>query len=217
MVILRPLYIAALHEGEQSGSRDVVTGMAIMFSLLAVAIVGSTILEEYTQQTWDRLRSSAANPVEILFGKAVPMGCFLIVQQFVVIVGGSLLFGIAVGNWGVLVVAILAWTLAVLSLGLALGTVVRSYAQLFAAQDIGGFLLTTVGGALVPLSLFPGWVQSIAPLSPGYWGVTAMRAAMRGDTGTSLRAAVVLLCVTIVFAALSYVRTRSSWKNPIRL
>jgi ABC-2 type transport system permease protein len=217
MIVLRPLYIAALRQGGQSGSRQVITGMAIMFSLLAVALVGSSILEEHTQHTWDRLRATSARPTEILLSKAIPAGSFFVIQQLLVVVGGCLVFGVGLEHWGLLFCALLAWVLTVLCMGLALGTMVRSFGQLFAVQDIGGFLLTTLGGALVPIAILPSWVQMIAPISPGYWGVMALQSALTGDENATFLSVAVLAGIAGAFGALTYIRTWRSWKNPLRL
>lgn len=32
-----------------------------------------------------------------------------------------------------------------------------------------------LGGALAPVSSFPGWVQSVAPFTPAYWVLDALR------------------------------------------
>jgi ABC-2 type transport system permease protein len=184
MVILRPLYTAALPHG---GTAQAVTGMSVMFSLLALGLVGSGILNERIWHTWDRLRSSATTPVEILVAKSVPSLGFLAAQQLVVFTVGALTLGLPVTHPGLLLLATGTWVVMLLGLGMALGTLSRSHAELAAAQEVGGLVLTSLGGALVPLAVLPGWVHHMAPLTPGYWGVQAMTAALSGDASGSWR------------------------------
>ena len=60
ILLLRPLYLSALaRRGVQAGTVQVVTGMLVMFSLLALSVVGTAILTERTWGTWDRLRATS--------------------------------------------------------------------------------------------------------------------------------------------------------------
>ena len=73
IVLLRPLYLSALaRRGVQAGTVQVVTGMLVMFSLLALSVVGTAILTERTWRTWDRLRATPARSGELLATKALP-------------------------------------------------------------------------------------------------------------------------------------------------
>jgi len=67
--------------------------------------------------------------------------------------------------------------------------------------------MSSLGGALVPLAALPSWLRGIAPASPGYWGVAALQAALRGDTGRTLEAAAVLAAFAAAAALLAAVRS----------
>jgi ABC-2 type transport system permease protein len=189
--IVRPLDVEA--QGASLGTAQAVTGSVVMFSLLAVGIVGSMIMTERVWGTWDRVRATAVHPVELLIGKAIPGMGVLLIQQIVIFGFGILVQGMTVANIGLLVVAVLAWTLALLGFGAAVGVLARTLSEMSAAFDIGGILLSGVGGAVVPLSTMPEWIRVIAPVSPGYWGLAAMRGALEGHTSGSLTASLVLL------------------------
>jgi ABC-2 type transport system permease protein len=93
-MLMRPLYMAALARyGRQAGTSQVVTGMLVLFSLLALSVVGGAIMSERAWRTWDRLRASPARAGELLFGKAVPALAMLAAQQAVVISFGVVVFG----------------------------------------------------------------------------------------------------------------------------
>jgi ABC-2 type transport system permease protein len=68
----------------------------------------------------------------------------------------------------------------------------RSLSELSAAYDIGAMIGSSLGGALVPLTAMPHWVRVIAPASPGYWAVTALRAALHDNVSRTLLACAVL-------------------------
>ncbi|MEE4543817.1 ABC transporter permease [Streptomyces sp. V4-01] len=208
LLALRPLYEAARGP---SGTADAVVGSLVTFSLLALSIVGSSILSERAWRTWDRLRCTPARPAELLLGKAVPVLGVLALQQTVVLVFGALVFGMPVAAPGLLVLACTAWGLALLGIGTAAGLVVRSYGQLSAVFDIGALVLTTLGGALVPLSTLPGWVRAVSPASPGYWAADGLRHAAEGDTGRTLVCASVLLGVAAATGAVAAWRVSRGW------
>ncbi|MFC1429979.1 ABC transporter permease [Streptacidiphilus sp. N1-3] len=191
VTLLRPLYTAA--EGTAAGTVQAVTGTLITFSLLALSIVGGSILTERLWHTWDRLRATTAHPLEILAGKAVPVLAALLAQQAVVLGFGAIALGLRLDHLPLLGAALLCWTLTLLGLGSALGVLARTHGELSAGYDIGGMLLSSLGGAFVPLSALPHWVRTIAPASPGYWGAGALRAALAGEAPRVLECCAVLL------------------------
>lgn len=193
ITLMRPLYVAALaRDGVQVGTVQVVTGMMVMFSLLALSVVGTGILTERSWRTWDRLRATRARATELLAAKAIPAFVMLVVLQTEVIVFGVVVFGLRVGDPALLALAVTSWALALLGIGTALGAVLRSQSELNVAYDIGGILFSALGGALIPQAELPGWSRAIAPVSPGYWAIAALRSALRGQTVATFRDAAVL-------------------------
>jgi ABC-2 type transport system permease protein len=213
MLLLRPLYIAATAHDTRDGTTQAVTGMSVMFSLLALSLVGSGILRERAWNTWDRLRAGGAGPLEMLVGKAVPALTFLVAQQVVVISVGVLGLGLHVGNPGLLATTVLGWVMTLLCLGMALGTCARNLGELAAIQDVGGLALTGLGGAIVPLAVLPAWVHEVAEFSPGYWGVQSMRWALDGNAGGVFFAEFVLACFAGAATAAAALRIRRGWQR----
>jgi len=212
VLVFQPLYRAAMAaQGRAAGTEQAVTGVLMLFSLLAISIAGTAILAERSWHTWDRLRSTQLRPLELLVGKALPVFAVLLLQQVVVLGFGVVVLGLPVPNAGLLAVAVVSWALALLCIGAALGTVLRSQAEFSAAQDIGGFLFSSLGGALVPLASMPGWARDIAPASPAYWGMSALRGALADQPGVLLRAAGVLLGIAVVAATVAALRIRHGW------
>jgi len=212
ITLMHPLYAAALAaEGAQAGTVQVVTGMLVMFSLLALSVVGTGIMTERSWRTWDRLRSTPTPAAELLSAKAVPAFALLVVLQAEVIAFGVAVFGLRVPDPALLAVAVASWALALLGIGMALGAVLRSQSELHVAYDIGGILFSALGGALIPSGELPGWARAIAPVSPGYWAMGALRSALRGQATATLRDAAVLAGVAVAACALTAWRmSRSS-------
>jgi ABC-2 type transport system permease protein len=199
ITLMRPLYLAALaRDGAQAGTIQVVTGMLVMFSLLALSVVGTGILTERSWRTWDRLRVTPARAGELLAAKALPAFALLVVLQAELIAFGAGVFGLHVPDPGLLALAVASWAFALLGIGTALGATLRSQSELNVAYDIGSLLFSALGGALIPAAELPGWARAIAPGSPGYWAMGALRSALRGQAGPTVRDAAVLAGVAAV-------------------
>lgn len=211
ITLMRPLYTAAIPG--PGGTVQVVAGIQVLFSMLALSVVGNALLTERTWHTWDRLRATPVRPSVLLVGKIVPAFAMLLLQQAVVLAFGVVAFGMHVASAGLALVAVTSWVLALLGVGAALGSLVRSQNELNMAYDIGGLLLSALGGALIPLSRLPQWAQAIAPASPGYWAMTALRSAAGGDVAPVLRAAMVLLTIAAVFGTLAAWRIARGWSR----
>ncbi|WP_436530562.1 ABC transporter permease [Actinoplanes sp. HUAS TT8] len=208
MFALKPLYLRAV----PGGTTQVATGLLVMFSALALHIVGASTLTERGWHTWDRLRATRATTVELLLGKAIPVYGVLLLQQTILTVFGVVAVGLhPTGAAWLLAVAIATWGVALLAIGSALAAVVRSHGELHAICDIGALVVTTIGGALVPVALFPHWLQAVAPFSPGYWGLTMLQAAVRGDTTRTLTAAALLLAVALTAGSFACWRLARGW------
>ncbi|NJP28338.1 ABC transporter permease [Microbispora sp. SCL1-1] len=206
LALLRPLYAAA--QGEAAGTEQAVVGTLVTFSLLALGISGSAILTERLGRTWDRLRGTALRPAEILVGKAVPVFAAMLAQQLLVIGFGVWVLGLRVPHPPLLLGVLLCWSCTLLALGALLGVLVRGMGELSAAYDIGGMLLSSLGGALVPLGALPHWVAAVAPVSPGYWAVHGLCAALVGDAATVAEVCGVLLVVALACGALAVGRLK---------
>ncbi len=191
MTATRPMYSALGHliAGLPAlGIDQAAAGMAVMFSLFALKVVGAHLLNERTWNTWDRLRATPAPFGEILFGKALPLYGAIVVQQAVLFGFAAVVFGLSPrAGWWALVLCGLGWSACVLLLGTAASTLARTPAQLSAAGDISAMLTSVLAGALVPVALLPGWLHHLAPISPGYWAMQAYRAALIGPASAMAR------------------------------
>lgn len=214
MSVLAPLYRDAFSSsGVQAGSRQVVAGMLVMFSLLALSIVGSAVLTERMWRTWDRQRATSAAAWELLLGKAVPACVVLLAQQVLVLAFGAVALGLDVPNVGLVGLVVAVWVLTLLCLGTALGAFARSHSELAVFYDLGGITLTVLGGALLPISMMPGWLRAVAPVSPGYWAMQALRAALAGQLGPMTQAVCVLLALALVAGVLASLRITRGWSR----
>jgi ABC-2 type transport system permease protein len=209
ITLTRPLYAAAF--GSAAGSAQAVSGMLVMFSLMAMSVVGLSILTERLWHTADRLRAAPISPLEMFAGKATPILAVLVTQQIVVLAYGRVAFGLRYTSPVLLGGTVLIWGVMLLAVGTAVGTMARSGGALSAMVDIGSLSITGLGGAFVPLALLPGWARALAPASPGYWAMRAMNGALTGAAGPTLQAWLVIAAVAVLATLIAGIRLRHGW------
>ncbi|MEO3854511.1 ABC transporter permease [Acrocarpospora sp. B8E8] len=208
MLVLKPLYVRAV----EGGTTKVVTGLLVMFSVFAISIAGNAILAERTWKTWDRLRVSRAPAAELLLGKTLPIYLVMVVQQAVLLGYGCLVIGLPIpSNIPLVLMSILVWAFTLLAIGALLAAIVRSHGELSVISDVGALTLSSLGGALVPLSLMPEWAQVAAHVSPGYWALEMLQAAVAGDTAGTLLPAAILLGIALIAGAFAIRRLTRGW------
>jgi ABC-2 type transport system permease protein len=208
MLVLKPLYVEAV----DGGATQVATGLLVMFSVFAISIAGNSILAERTWRTWDRLRASHASATEMLLGKTIPIFVVMVLQQAILVVYGCLVIGLPIPrSIGFMILAIAVWGFTLLAIGAALAAVVRSHGELSMISDLGALTLSSLGGALVPLSIMPGWAQTVAHVSPGYWALSMMQAAVRGDVMGTLISTGVVLAMGVVAGTFAVRRLTRGW------
>jgi len=206
MWLTKPLLSRLMPDG---GTAQDVTGPLVFSSTLALQIAGMSLLSERAWRTWEMLRATPATAAELLIGKAVPVLAVLLLQQAVVIGYGVTVAGLsATGPPFLLLLALLVWSITLLAAGSLLATLVRSHSQLAVLTSIGAIVISTLGGALLPLSMMPSTARDVAPASPGYWAISMLKAALRGDTAGTLGPAAILGAIAVVAGTIACLRLR---------
>lgn len=214
IAFLKPAFAPVLQaEGHvgASGAEHAVPGMIVMFSFFVAGMVGFSFFREHGWSTWDRLRTSQATSIEILIGKVLPSFGVTLVQQLVLFTIGVVVFGLAIsGAVPALVLLSAALAACLVSLGVLFAAVLRSSQQLNAAVGVSTMLMAGLGGAFAPLSVLPGWAQTVAPAVPTYWAMQGFRAVILDGAGLAGAAlpALALLGFAVAFAALATNRFR---------
>ncbi|GAA4552112.1 ABC transporter permease [Amycolatopsis samaneae] len=216
LVVFEPLYRATARVGPGgSAIVEAAPRVLVMFSMFAISTVGAALLTERTWRTWSWLRTTPASTGELLIGKIVPLLGVLLLQQALVLGMARLAFGLEFsGGALVLAVASLSWALCILACGTLVATFARSNNQLSSITDVSGLLLSSLGGAVVPVALMPDWLRAISPISPAHWGVRAFQGALLGQPGQALGAAAVLAGLAVVIGSVAGWRINRRWGRP---
>ncbi|HEX7658603.1 MAG TPA: ABC transporter permease [Pseudonocardiaceae bacterium] len=159
-----------------SGADQVVPGFAVLFAFLSVEQVVSLFYREYAWGTWDRLRTTPASTADIVTGKVVVRFVVGLVQTTLVFVFGAALFGYR-PNGSVLGIAavLIVFNVMLVAFGVMLVALFRTMDQAMVVGNLGGMIMAGLGGALSSVDSFPAWARNLAPVSPAYWTLDAVR------------------------------------------
>jgi ABC-2 type transport system permease protein len=196
-----------------TGAEQVVPGMAVMFGFMGTSLAVALFFREHAWGTWQRLRACPVSTLDLVVGKVVPLYVAMLAQLVVLFAIGAVVFGYRI-NGSVLALAViaLALTAVIVAFGVMLVAVFTTMDQAMVLGNLGGMVMTGLGGALTPASTLPVWAQSLAHVTPAYWSLQAIRDVTLDHAGLAdvLGPVLVLLVFTVVFAAIAWIRFRPS-------
>jgi ABC-2 type transport system permease protein len=214
MAVMKPLFALSLQANGfpgATGAEQAVPGMAVMFATFSAGFAGFGFFREYGWRTWDRLRVSSATTLEITVGKLFPVFVISLGQLVALFAIGIAILDLRIrGSAWALMLVMFALTASLLSFGMAITALSRTSLQLNTYANLSGVVFAGVGGALVPIALLPGWVETVAYATPTYWAMEAFRGVILDGNGIAgvLMPTFVLLGFTVLFAVVALTRFR---------
>ena len=192
-----------------------VPGLLIQLGLFGAAGVGFSLIAELRAGVIERLRVTPVSRVALLLGRALRDIMSLLIQA-VRLIALALPFGLNINLKGFLVI------LGLLALiGLMMASISCACALWLKSEDAFAPLIFTatlpvllLSGVLLPLTLAPGWLRSIAAANPLAYAVDAARAIFNDQLGDpsvvkGLAIMAVLALIAVVTAARSFGRAVS--------
>jgi ABC-type multidrug transport system permease subunit len=168
--------INAVAEGEDSGVNQSSPGVIVIFALLFAVGGANVLIFERETGTLRRLLVAPRGKATILLGKLVGIYIIGIAQISLMILAGSLLFGVAWGSSPVaLTLMVLAYVLVTTSLGVLLATLVETIAQADALASLVVMAISALGGAWWSLSAAPQWMRILGHLFPTAWAMDGFK------------------------------------------
>ncbi len=188
LVLFGPLLksIASAPGFPSGGAYNVfVPGLLIQLALFSL-FVGFGLIAELRQGVVERMRVTPMSRGAMLLGRALRDVAILEVQAIVMIVV-AIPFGLTVDAVGVVLMlgllALIGLVTGPFSYALALWT--RSEDALAPLMNMIVIPILLLSGILLPMSLAPAWLQTIASINPFSHAVNAARDLFNGATGSS--------------------------------
>lgn len=186
-------------------------GMVVMFGMTTMLGVGIVLVQERRMGTLRRLLTTPASKASILVGKLAGMFVLGLLQTGILIVFGVTVFNVPWGRdpWA-LVVVVVAFSLAIVSLGMLFATVVRTAEQAGNIMVGASMAMAALGGAWWPIAVTPPPMQALGHLFPSAWAMDAFQAIiLQGATASDvLLETGILLGYTVLFSALGVWRLK---------
>jgi ABC-2 type transport system permease protein len=161
-----------------------VPGLLIQIAMFGASFVGFGLIAELRYGVVERMRVTPMSRVAMLLGRSLRDVLFLLFQAIVLIVI-AIPFGLRIDAEAIaLTLALLALIgLALAPFSYTLGLWTKSEDALAPAINTIVFPVLLLSGILLPMSLAPDWLQTLANFNPFSHAVDAARALFNGDFG----------------------------------
>jgi ABC-2 type transport system permease protein len=189
-----------------------VPGILVMTALFGSGFVGFGLCDEMREGVVERMVVTPMSRMAMLLGRSLRDVSLLLAQALLLVVL-SIPFGLELNVGGVAVgfamLALIGLMMSPVSYTLAL--VLKNEESLAPVVNGVAVPLLLLSGVMLPMSLAPEWLQTLARFNPLYHAVAAMRAlfnASYGDSEIVFGAAllVILAVVTMTLGARSFSR-----------
>ena len=190
-----------------------VPGILVMTALFGAAFVGFGLCDEMREGVVERMTVTPMSRVAMLLGRSLRDVVLLLAQALILVVL-AIPFGLEINLGGMAVafamLALIGLMMSPISYTLALG--LKSEDSLAPVVNGMALPLLLLSGVMLPMSLAPDWLQTLAKFNPLYHAVAAIRALFNasyhdGEIVTGLVLLVVLAVVTIYVGARSFGRS----------
>jgi ABC-2 type transport system permease protein len=180
--------VARSASGQPQSAYDVTFPQSMSWAMIAIVAFFATIIaREREAGTLLRLRLAPLSIFHVLAGKGMA-ACAASVATAVIVLGvGVLGFGLDMGHYVQLAMAILCAGFCASGMVMAFSVLGKSAQAVENGAWTIMLVFTMVGGGMMPLTVMPGWMQAVSHVSPVKWVVHAFDGVFwRGFTVTEM-------------------------------
>jgi ABC-type Na+ efflux pump permease subunit len=169
------------------GFEQTVPGTMVMFTMLVLLTSGAIMLViEREQGLLRRLASTPMPRWAVVAGKWGGRLALGLVQIAFAMLAGTLFFKM---KWGaslpMIALVLFAWAAFNASLGILLGNLAHTRAQMAGIGIMSTMVLAALGGCWWPIEITPSWMQTFALFLPTGWAMDAMHRLISFGDGAS--------------------------------
>jgi ABC-2 type transport system permease protein len=197
--LLRPALASVGAHSTADAYRIYVPGLLVILVLMSSLFTGFGLLAELRAGVIERARVTPVSRFALLLGRALSEVATLMGQALLITLL-ALPFGLSVRIGPLLLAYALLVVMGLLaaSLSYALALLIKSPAALGPLINTFAQPLALLSGVLLPLTLAPHWLLSIARWNPFYWSTSATRALFGGHVSDPAVWKGILLMVVLV-------------------
>ena len=209
-------------EGSKSSSDNLfaylLIGLSAMFLLFLANNGMADLHRELRQRTFERYQTLRQQLWPFIASKIIFTVVMLLICSFVMLGGGSLIFGFRWENLFPLIALAFAYACLVSALFATVVALMPDERRAAVLSNLTGMFLGIVGGCAFPPQQLPGFIRDhVTPLLPSYWFAEAARnMEYGGATAPWLFVTLKLLVAGILFAGLAAMLFRRKFKTGLR-
>jgi ABC-2 type transport system permease protein len=203
--------VTARQNTRYNGYAHAFAGMVVQFVLFLGIDVGVGLLQQRQRGLWKRFRAAPLSRGVLLGSRALSAA---ILAFFVVLVNflfAAIVFGVRVeGSMAGFLGVSAAFALMTAGFGMLIATIGKTPEATRGLSIFAVLIVVMLGGAWIPMFLFPQWLQKFTLVVPTRWAMDGLEAmTWRGLPLASAWAPIgVLLLFAVVFGALAVARFR---------
>lgn len=182
----------------------------VLFVFLTAVAGGSAVVESRQLGVFERVLAAPVRPRTIVIGESVTAVLIAAVQSALIVLVGSVAFGVSWGNPPAAFLLILLWCLVGAGAGMVAGTFFRTPEQAGAIGPVVGITFAMLGGCMWPLSIVSPTMRAIGHATPHAWAVDAWTNLLsnHGTIITIWHQLGILALFALVFFTIATVRSR---------
>lgn len=155
------------------------SGQLLLFVFLSSLTGAATLIQARRMRVVSRMLAAPLSPTQLVAGVTAGRWAIAFFQGAYIMLASSLVFGVNWGNVWLSLLVLLLFSLVAAGAAMLLGTTMENEG---AANGLGigiGLVLAALGGAMLPLELFPDGMRAIANFTPHAWGYQAFAEIQR--------------------------------------
>lgn len=203
--------ITARRNVRYNGYANAFAGMVVQFVLFLGIDVGVGLLQQRQRGLWKRFRAAPLSRGILLGSRAVSaaiLGFFVVLVNFLF---AGLVFGVRVeGSMAGFLGISAAFALMTAGFGMLIATLGKTPEATRGLAIFATLIVVMLGGAWIPMFLFPQWLQNLTIVMPTRWAMDGFEAMTWRGLGINAAWApmAVLLGFAVAFGALALARFR---------
>ncbi len=181
--------------------------MALILMLISAMMTSISITREKELGTMEILLVSPLRPTQIIIGKVLPYLLLSIINAFIIVLVGKIVFGVPItGSFILLMLVTILFILMALCLGILISTIAKNQMVAMFISMIGLMLPTILlSGFIFPIENMPKALQILSHFMPAKYFISAIRGIMLKGVGILFiwKEILILFAMTMFFIALS--------------
>jgi ABC-2 type transport system permease protein len=158
--------------------------MVALTTIIGLLLTAQNITREYEIGTLEQLNVTPMTKTQFIAAKLIPFWLISLVIFTIGLIIGRLVFGIPMrGNLLWVYLAVMAYLVVVLGLGLWISTITRTQQQAMFVAFFVILIFLLMGGLFTPVDSMPDWAQAVAEANPVKHFVFIMRAVLVRGAG----------------------------------